>query len=176
MARRNASHPVRTTSRRKVGWEQGVGGGAPVSETATVTRFLGSAITPTFGDGLTLVRTRGEFFANLGSGSAASNGFHGAVGIGLATLAAVTAGIGSVPTPITEQGWDGWIWWAPIYVFTGRADEVEGQIGGVRLTIDTKAMRKFNEEDAFYAAIEVTEVGAATMFTALDCRMLFKLP
>ena len=176
MARRNVSHPVRASGRRQVGWEQGVGGGAPVTESATVTKFLGSAITPTFGDGLTLVRTRGQFMANLGSASAASAGFHGAIGIGLASLAAVTAGIGSVPTPITEQGWDGWIWWSPIYVFGGRADEVEGGLANQRMEIDSKAMRKFKEEDAFYAAIEVTEVGAASLFIALDTRMLFKLP
>ena len=175
MARRNVFPRGATRSRRLTSWDEGVGGGSPVVESATITRFLGSAL-QFDGDGLTLVRTRGEFMANLTAASAAGAGYVGAVGIGLATFAAVTAGIASVPTPITEQGWDGWIWWSPIYCFAGRADEVEGGLANQRLVIDTKGMRKLHEEDALYAAIEVTEVGAASLNVALDTRMLFKLP
>ena len=166
---------TRSTPRRLTSWEAGVGGGAPVTESATVTKFLGSALAFST-DGLTLVRTRGEFVANLTAASAAANGYFGAVGIGLATAAAVAVGITAVPTPITEQGWDGWIWWSPIYAFSGRADEVEGGLANQRMVIDTKGMRKVKEEDSLYAAIEITEVGAASLFVALDCRMLFKLP
>ena len=175
MARRAGFPQVRTRSRRLTTWDEGVGGGAPVVESATITRFLGSALQFSV-DGLTLVRTRGQFMANLGSGSAASSGFFGAVGIGLATAAAVAVGITAVPTPITEQGWDGWIWWMPVYCFAGRADEVSGPLGGQRTEIDTKGMRKITEDDALYAALEVTEVGASSLNVALDCRMLFKLP
>ena len=176
MARR-AGFPrvVSQRSRRLTTWDEGVGGGAPVVETAPVSRFLGSALQFSV-DGLTLVRTRGQFMANLTSASAAAAGFHGAVGIGLATAAAVAVGITAVPTPITEQGWDGWIWWMPIYCFAGRADEVMGDLANQRTEIDTKGMRKITEEDALYAAIEVSEVGVASLNVALDCRMLFKLP
>ena len=163
------------STRRLTSWEAGVGGGAPITESATVTRFLGSALAFSQ-DGLTLVRTRGLFSANLTAASAAANGYHGAVGIGLATAAAVAVGITAVPTPITEQGWDGWIWWSPIFAYSGRADEVEGGSGTNSLVIDTKGMRKIKEEDSLYAAIEITEVGAASLFISLDCRMLFKLP
>ena len=176
MARRAGFRQDRGNSpRRLTSWDEGVAGGAPTSDTSSITKFIGSALTFNL-DGLTLIRTRGEFMANLGSGSAQNVGYHGAVGIGIATAAAVAVGIASVPTPITEQGWDGWIWWAPIYIFTARADEADGPSGTTRLEIDSKAMRKVTEEDALYMAMEVTEVGVATIFSMADTRMLFKLP
>ena len=108
------------------------------------------------------------------------------MGIGIATLAAVTAGVASVPTPITEAGWDGWLW----HMFfqcraagiidgsaMGDTDAVNPTAAAVRFEIDSKAMRKFEDTDlAIYAALEVSEVGTSTMVWSFDSRALFKLP
>jgi len=45
-----------------------------------------------------------------------------------------------------------------------------------RLTIDSKAMRKFTEGESFYVALEVTLTGTAVLNWQVDSRMLFKLP
>ena len=57
-----------------------------------------------------LIRTRGEFLIFLHSATALAHGYHGAFGIAKATTVAITAGAASVPTPITEENWDGWLY------------------------------------------------------------------
>jgi len=172
-------------NRRLTSWEEGPGGTAVTTITTSSSTFLGAAVTPTQ-DGLTQVRLRGELLYMLTAASAGLDGFVGAFGIGLATAAAVTAGAASVPTPITEQAWDGWIYWQPIFVTAVGA--IDGSVagdkdfptvisGGARKEIDTKAMRKLKLEDSIYAIVELTEVGtAATLALQFDCRILLKLP
>ncbi len=46
----------------------------------------------------------------------------------------------------------------------------------LRMTIDSKAMRKIATEEAFYAAIEVVEIGVANLSVFFDSRALFALP
>ncbi len=69
--------------------------------TASSSVFVGAAVTPTI-EGSTMIRIRGLLNYFLLAGAAAGDGFQGAFGIGIATTAAVAAGIASVPTPITE--------------------------------------------------------------------------
>ena len=166
-------------SRRKTSWELGPGDCTETEFSATGAAFVGMALTPTV-DGLTLVRLRGRLHVFLSVSAIPGTGFCGAFGIGIATVAAVTAGAASVPTPITEQGWDGWIYWTPIQVFnTGNtlSDGVNA-IGATQIeTVDSKAMRKLREEDAIYAAIEFSvEEGATTVETRFDSRILAMLP
>ena len=96
------------------------------------------------------------------------------MGIGKATEQAVLAGIGSVPTPIAEQNWDGWLFWTPISSHSAEAGIARDT--NFDLVLDSRAMRKISEEDAFYAAFEVVEIGTSTLDMFLDSRMLFALP
>ena len=48
--------------------------------------------------------------------------------------------------------------------------------GFQRIIIDTKAMRKFRENDSLYAAIETVETGVATLKIHFDSRVLALLP
>ena len=152
-----------------------------MSISTTTPAFLGSALQANI-DGLTLVRTRGYFSLRLTLAVSDLDGFAGAVGIGIATLAAVTAGISSVPTPITEQDSEHWIFWQAFEVKAQQLFVAGGSPGleqhGVydKFMVDSKAMRKFNEDDALYACVEMVEVGAATVQIHHDSRMLFKLP
>ena len=170
--------------RRKTDWGLGPANEAGTTITGSGSSLGSSAISPTV-PGLTLVRTRGHALWYLNQASAANNGFHGAMGIGIATLAAVTAGAASVPTPITEADWDGWIWHQFFQCRSGGIidgsvsadhDLVNSTSAAVRFEIDSKAMRKFSDDDmAIFAALEVTEVGTAAMVWSFDSRMLFKL-
>ena len=121
----------------------------------------------------TIVRIRGDFAAYLVSAAAGADGFQGAVGIGMTSLEAFNAGIGSVPTPITQVGWEGWLWHSFFGVHAGRG--VSGPSDGVHLIVDSKAMRKIDDQMIVYAAADVFEVGAATMDVYLDSRMLVKV-
>ena len=46
--------------------------------------------------------------------------------------------------------------------------------GANKIEVDSKAMRKFNADESIYGAIEVIEVGTATMQFAFCSRMLVK--
>ena len=177
----------RTSVRHRSSWEVGPetsGGGAPQSISSSLAQIAGTATQATE-DGQTLIRTRGELLAWIGSSSAANNGFHGAFGIAKATSAAVLAGVASVPTPITEEAWDGWLYHRYFTLFTGgtiaaataaqQADQVNSQTAALRFEIDSKAMRKFDVNEALYGCIELVEVGTAAMEWTFNCRMLFKL-
>ena len=135
-------------------------------------------------DGLTVVRQRGMLTAWIVSATGAGDGFSGAFGIGVATADAIAAGAASVPTPITEQDWDGWMYWHAISVksagvIDGTAandgDSINAIVAAQRLEIDIKAMRKLDENQALYGALEVTEVGTSILHWQMDSRVLFKL-
>jgi len=165
--------------RRRTSWELGPGSCTEANITGVGSFFLGDAISPTL-DGLTLARIRGRLSFLLTSVSAAGSGFCGAFGIGIATAAAVTAGAASLPTPITEQAWDGWLFWMPIQllgVTATIADGVNAAAVYQEMVVDTKAMRKMNIEDAVYAIVELeVEEDTAVMEARFDSRGLFFLP
>ena len=161
---------------RRTEWFEGVGGVTPVAFTASSVSLLGSGIITNVGEE-TLIRTRGLLDIFLKTAGSAGDGFFGAIGIGLVSSAAFTGGIASVPTPITELAWDGWLWHT---FFSVHGDQVSGEAargsGHYRKEIDSKAMRIVEGEMTLYAAAEVVEVGVATMDIFLNTRFLSKLP
>ena len=161
--------------RRKTSWEPGPGGTAITALSGTGSQFVGSAVVPII-PGLTAVRLRGRLSWFLKLATAVDDGFQGAFGIGLATLAAVTAGIASVPTPITEIDSDNWMYWTPI---SGHGPVVSSTaLDGAThqdIEVDTKAMRKFDDVMSIYAAVEIVEQGTATASLYFDSRMLVML-
>ena len=188
MARfRRGSFAIPRSSRRTSSWAFGPQSGtdgASLGVSATGAQIGGIAVAPTL-EGLTLVRTRGEFLFILKTASAAGSGFFGAFGIGRATSAAVTAGIASVPSPTTEETWDGWLYHR--YFSITSAGVIDGSVsadtdnllplaGVLRLEVDSKAMRKLDQETSTYCAIEVTESGTATGSWFFNSRQLIKLP
>jgi len=173
--RRSGSRQVR--SRRKTSWEAGVGGTVLTTLTALGSAFMGAAVTPTIG-ALTIVRMRGLFDIYMqGPGASDGDGMFGAVGIGLATTAAVTAGIASVPTPLTELGDENWLWHSFWSVHNEDTTFGHGAAAHQRIEIDSKAMRKFEDGMSIYAAIEVgAEDGTAIIDARLDSRVLVLIP
>jgi len=160
---------------RRTEWFVGPGGTGVSTLTTSAASILGSGIITTFGEE-TVVRTRGLVDCSLISSTSAGDGYFGAVGIGLVSSAAFTAGATAVPTPINEQGWDGWLFH---HFFSVHEDSPDGQGSGSahhRFEIDSKAMRKVQEDETLYAAIEVVEIGTAVMNVFLDTRVLSKLP
>ncbi len=56
------------------------------------------------------------------------------------------------------------------------AGDFDSQAGSATVVVDTKAMRKFPAEMSIYAALEVVEIGTATLNVFFDSRALGKLP
>ena len=182
------SRYLRSGERHRSSWEVGpetAAGGQPQQISSTSASLAATAVQATE-DGQTLIRTRGELLIGLETATAAWDGFHGAFGIGKATAAAVLAGAASVPTPISEEAWDGWLYHRYFSIFSGgpiavataaqEANQHNPTMAAVRIEVDSKAMRKFDVDEALYAAIEMVEFGTgAVMRWTFNCRMLFKL-
>ena len=130
-------------------------------------------------DGLTLVRTRGELLVQLltSDGAGGAGGFRWAAGICIVTENAAGVGVTAVPSPITDLGWDGWLWHQLGNVRVQETTLLGQQLAAtVRVPIDSKAMRKMRSLDFIIAAFQVVEVGVSTIEAHLETRMLVKLP
>jgi len=95
------------------------------------------------------------------------------------TEAAFNIGVTAVPTPITEESWDGWLWhqYFDIRVVTATiADGVNAAGASVGFQIDSKAMRKLPLDSILYGATEVIESGTSLMEVQAQTRVLAKLP
>jgi len=168
------------SQRRKTGWGLGPGQSAVTTITATGSTILGAGSVST-ADGQTVVRLRGELLLWLSLAAAAVDGFSGAFGIGIVQNPAFTAGIASVPTPVTEAADENWLYHRFFACKTAELFATGAEPAGrmlpafLRLEVDSKAMRKFDAGVTLYAAVEVTEVGTATMQVHFDSRVLVKL-
>ena len=160
-----------TKTRRNRQWSLGPSG--TISRTAS-----GSTIFATGSQALvelTQLRLRGFLKIYITSGAAAAEGYNGAVGIGICNENAFAAGVASVNIPVTDMGWDGWLWHSffAVNAITGTpADGVNAATYGINMEVDSKAMRKIKTGDILYAATEVTEVGTSNLRLDLQSRVL----
>ena len=164
--------------RRATTWSNGPGGTTNTPIAADSAAFVGSGIVSTF-PGQTIVRLRGELLISISAATAVLDGFRGAFGIGIVSLPAFTAGIASVPTPLTEDEDDNWLYHRFFTVIAGSsAGETWGNSGtpALRVEVDTKAMRKLGIDKVIYSAIEVVETGTASLDVSFNSRSLVKLP
>ena len=184
MAQPRGRFPVRTQTKRRTGWDFGPGGTSILSISATGPGFLGS-VAQSLVDGLTVVRTRGRFMMYLDAATSAHNGFVGAFGIGITTLQAITIGITAVPVPLTDADWDGWLFHqfiqcvSPVVIGAGiTAGDARSAAptATVAFDVDSKAMRKMDEDMVLFAAFDLAETGASGARLMFDSRILLKLP
>jgi len=184
MALRRGFSQVRQRSKRSTAWAQGPGSGtALTSLTSSVLKILGSGVTPTIAK-VTIVRLRGQFGGSLLTATAAGNGFIGALGVGIVTVPAFAIGTTAVPDPVDEADWDGWMFHrffqltAASPISGGAAtDELSGDFNtaSFNIEVDSKAMRKIDENEILMAAVGVTEIGTATADLRFDSRLLAML-
>ena len=140
----------------------------------TAVQLGATGFTTTLGEE-TLARIHGELLVTLETGDAVGSGFHGAIGIGKVQDEAFQAGVGSVPDPITEVGWDGWLYHQFFMVIAQNATASALVAGGgatFRATIDGKAMRRVDEEDTLIVVMNAVEAGTATGRLRIKTRAL----
>jgi len=171
---RRGFHQGRTgRTRRGVGWEEGPGASTQTGLSASGSVILGLGL-ELLVDDFTLMRTRGRLSAFLNTGSAAGEGFHCAMGIGIVTKEAFAIGITAVPIPITNMDWDGWLYHQFFDCHVRSTTNVDTDSAGITFEVDSKAMRKLRDGDTIFAVLEVVEIGAATMDVFFDSRVLLK--
>ena len=172
---RGSSRAVHTAPKRLTQWGNGPGDSIGTQFTVTGSKFLGSGVT--FGASGTVIRIRGRLTALLESYTSAGNGYHCAMGIGLVALSAFDAGIASVPTPLTESAWDGWLYhqFFNVHGALAAGSTAVGVTGGFDVAVDTKAMRKVSDEMVIFSVLEVVETATAVMLVFFNSRLLLKL-
>ena len=159
--------------RRTTEWSIGpVDTGSPITGSGDFIWDTGSIITQS----ATVVRIRGLFSIYLKTADAVNSGFVGAVGIGIASTDAFTAG--ALPDPSGDATWP-WIWHSFFDIRAITATLADGvNAGGVftRMLIDSKAMRKQNPDETLFGSIQVlSESGNATAHFFARTRVLDKL-
>jgi len=167
----------RTSNRRQTSWEIGpeeVNG----STSSSAAKLWSGAVTPVT-DGLTVIRIRGYVRVILSAASAAGSGYFGAMGIGIAEDAAIAIGVTAVPTPLTEEASENWLWFQYFDIRSVTATIADGSNAfGVTAAfdIDSKAMRKLPFGKTLYGASEFVESDTSVIETQASSRVLVKLP
>jgi len=170
--------------RRKSSWIGGPSTGVAGQEFTASGKFGADFGTVALVDGITLVRTRGSLLLRLVNATAQNNGFNGAFGLAVVTEQAFSAGTASMPGPVVDEDWDGWLYHQFFNLLA--SDPIDGGaltdrdllniVGCVmRVDVDSKAMRKIGEGFTLAALIEVNERGTATLRFDFQSRFLVKL-
>ena len=124
----------------------------------------------------TLIRQRGQVlaYANAGGVTLDSIIF---LGMYFANANAITAGIASLQQPGTDVGSD-WIWIdeIPLSDNSGTLDQIRPTTAAHRISIDGKAMRKAEPNQALVMVAQVVDFGATVLNAnvTLGARLLFK--
>lgn len=138
------------------------------------------------GESYTLMRTRGVWHAYPVTWPNVTPGIVDmAVGIGVAPAAAITAA--ALPDPITDSEWDGWLvrrwnYWRLPGQFNGATvpsalASAVGQGGATDnvWNLDSRAMRRLEDNDLFMALSMGTDTGEAVVLNyVFDLRQLFQ--
>ena len=129
-------------------------------------------------DGLTIVRTRGEFNAGLSLITGSLDGYP-RVAFGLCIVNQNAAGVGvtAVPSPLDDIRWDGWFFhWIGSFIGLSATETNAAGVAIARVPIDSKAMRKLKSTDNVVGvAAASNEVGTAQLNVMLNCRVLVKI-
>ena len=188
MPRRQFTRPARV-QRRKTDWTFATGQpGVLVSVPDNTTRVIGSVFLVEGGiSSNTIVRIRGAVHIELAAETAADT--LQAYGVGVALFddrAFAIANAAGLPKPILDADDEKWMWLSYGYLGVGPAitdvviTDVSNGTGrrvAVDLTIDSKAMRKWDENQTLAWVLQNDSVdGAATEIeAAVFARMLLKL-
>ena len=139
---------------------------------AKVILVLVPAVTLAADSPSTIVRTRGLLSIESDQ-RAASESQIGAFGIGFVNVVAGALGITALPGPASECSWGGWF----LHQFFSYRVSVTTDIGvepnfAHPIELDSKAMRKFTEDESLLLMIE--NFGATGFNAAVSFRMLLK--
>ena len=152
MARRFRNRSFARGPRKAVDWSAS----AVATDMTTLTAssvVLSEVFVPIVG-GETVIRTRG-LFSYRSDQFAASEVQIGAVGIAVVTEQASTVGITAVPHPNTDSAWGGWLWHSYFLSRVDVSSAVGVQFDGVHnIVIDSKAMRKVDEDERLVVVVE----------------------
>ena len=175
---RKFSSQRRTGSRRMTAWSEGPNSSAVQTLSAAGASLwdTGQALTE---PGLTIVRIRGELLVWLSTVTTVGDGFTKfSAGIGIVNADAFAVGATAIPSPADDDDWPGWMWHHAGAGLIGLETTEVGRfpLNGVRIPIDTKAMRVMKQNEVIVGVVAVeTEIGTSVLRFIGNTRMLSKL-
>ena len=169
-------YSLRSPSRRRsTHWGFGPGDNAVNAITGDGVTFLGSGIILSTETQATIVRLRGSLVAYLTATSAANDGFHCAIGVGLVSDEAFAVGVASIPGPLTEADNEIWMYHRFFDIHSPTATLASADVSqSVAFEVDSKAMRKWDDDKTLVAMLEVEEASVAIAAVWFDSRVLLK--
>ena len=182
MARRIIRRGVRGGARRATFWETV----SSVTSTTLIDGGVMSSVIPIVTEAEldnvpnpTLVRVRGQIFAQMGPLGAVVDGFLLSHAIMVVDAKQLAIGTSAMPLPLSSNSED-FLWFgqqfvaAPVAASLNDVDQYSGTFD--RLIVDSKAMRKvtLNQSIVLVSELEQWAGGAGDVRFALNLRMLFK--
>ncbi len=142
-----------------------------LSAGSTAALFTGLGATELALRPFTIVRTRIDFWA-ASDQRTATEAWQVAIGMAVVSDQALAIGITAIPTPITDLGSDLWFVHGILSGQIGLSSAVGLVTNDVSMQIDSKAMRKINDDQDFALVLETAAFNGVDVLTA--GRMLIK--
>ena len=121
----------------------------------------------------TIVRTHFSYYY-VSDQAAVTEGYSGAVGLAVVSDQAVAVGVTAVPTPVDDIGSDLFLLHSIFHGGFGFLSSVGfDSVRGVQVDVDSKAMRRVNDDQDMVVVFESTTVGDGVQIISMG-RMLIK--
>jgi len=174
MARRPVGRSVVRAPKRPTFWE-GASGVFSLTTGTIATATVVSEATLENTPNPTLIRIHGHIFAHVIARGAAGDAANLGLGMIVQSSAAVAAGVGSQPTPITDVS-SPWLLHRQVIFDSNIAPPNGTDIGGNQhIMIDNKSMRKFSLNQALQFTVQNTALfGTLSISIGYAFRFLFK--
>ncbi len=124
-----------------------------------------------FAEQATIIRNRGQFSVKS-TQSAADAEIVGAVGFGIVSAEAFAAGVASIPGPLSQAEWGGWMVWRAFHTAFEFVSGVGVLLASKEWEIDSKAMRKVGANEVL---VTIAESQAVAFEISVLSRTLIKL-
>ena len=124
----------------------------------------------------TIVRIRGVLTVFIDAVGANNDDVRWGAGLGMISAQAFAAGAAAVHSPLSNGDWGGWIWWATGAMRRRTASaELSSVIHSEAITIDSKAMRRVENDQLLVCVVEtLNAAGAAGILVSAAGRVLVK--
>ena len=117
-------------------------------------------------------RIRGQVIAHMGGVSASTDSATAAWGIGVLP-GTPTPTSATIPGPLTEASWDGWLAHGFMQLFAPLIFTAPGSQSWQRTEIDSKGMRRLNVDDVMFVAFENSAASDPSVAYNIAFRQLF---
>ena len=148
---------------------------AVAANSTSIVTAIGEATWASFPEP-TIVRIRGMLDVMVNPVGANNDDVRWGAGLGMISAQAFAAGASAVHAPLSNSDWGGWMWWATgVMRQRSTYSEFSAPQAGVSVVIDSKAMRKVENDSLLVCVVETLNgAGSAGVLISAAARVLVK--